>query len=167
MGLRAFVATHRRASLVLGLVLAALFSFALFWFAPHKAFIDQRVEQAEPQGAVVLASGAFRSLEHETSGTARVLKQPDGRRMLRLENLKTSNGPELRVLLSSMAPSTDWSVYDDGAFLDVADLAGNVGSSNYDLPNDVDLSKYATVVVWCRRFGVGFGVAPLQSAPRP
>jgi hypothetical protein len=46
--------------------------------------------------------------------------------------------------------------------LDLGALKGNLGSSNYEIPANVDLSSFETAVIWCRRFSVGFGVAPLD-----
>lgn len=113
---------------------------------------------------VTLASGEFRSLEHRTAGGALVLELEDGTRFLRLEGLETSNGPDLRVYLSSVPVQDDWYVYDDAEFVDLGPLKGNIGSSNYGIPADVDLSGFESAVVWCRRFSVGFGVAPLNEA---
>lgn len=113
---------------------------------------------------VTVASGEFRSLEHGTAGTALVLELEDGTRFLRLEGLETSNGPDLRVYLSSEPAQDDWYVYDDEEFVDLGPLKGNIGSSNYEIPADVDLSVLESAVVWCRRFSVGFGVAPLEMA---
>src|SRR5262249_24833688 len=47
-------------------------------------------------------------------------------------------------------------------------LKGNVGDQNYELPADIDLAKYRAVTIWCKRFSVNFGTAPLtahQSSP--
>ena len=41
-------------------------------------------------------------------------------------------------------------------------LKGNVGDQNYDLPAGVDLTVYRSVTIWCRRFSVNFGTAPLS-----
>ncbi|MGH9531728.1 MAG: DM13 domain-containing protein, partial [Terriglobales bacterium] len=46
-------------------------------------------------------------------------------------------------------------------FVDLGALKGNQGDQNYDLPKDLDLSKYQSVSVWCKRFGVNFATAPL------
>jgi len=145
--------------------LAVAGAASLYWFQPHKLFFDSHAEAERPTEGGTLARGSFRSLEHQTSGNALLIELPDGRRLLRLEDLKTSNGPELRVYLSSVPAQDDWFVYDDGPFLDLGDLAGNVGSSNYELPAGVDPAPYISAVVWCRRFGVGFGVAPLARQP--
>jgi hypothetical protein len=115
-------------------------------------------------GLVTLTSGGFSSLEHETSGTALVIELEDGSRFLRLEDLETSNGPDLRVILTDQPVSDDWDVWDDGAYVDLGALKGNLGSSNYQIPGDVDLADFETAVIWCRRFSVGFGVAPLEPA---
>jgi hypothetical protein len=40
-------------------------------------------------------------------------------------------------------------------------IKGNMGDQNYTLGPDVDLSKYRAVSVWCKRFSVNFGAAPL------
>jgi hypothetical protein len=101
-------------------------------------------------------------LEHDASGRAIVVELADGRRFLRLEDLATSNGPDLRVYLTDRPLSDDLFVWDDGAFVDLGALKGNVGSSNYEIGADLDLSRFRTAVVWCRRFTVGFGVAPLH-----
>jgi Electron transfer DM13 len=114
-------------------------------------------------GSTTLASGPFSGLEHATTGTALVVELSDGRRFLRLEDLETSNGPDLRVILSDQPPSDDWHVWDDGRYLDLGALKGNLGSSNYEIPAGVDLAGLQTAVIWCRRFSVGFGVAPLQA----
>jgi hypothetical protein len=111
----------------------------------------------------VLLSGAFRGLEHETSGMARVLEGADGARTLRLERLRTSNGPELVVMLSATPASDDsWTSYGEGETLVLGPLKGNLGSQNYEIPAGTDLSRWRSVVVWCQRFSVAFGAAPLD-----
>jgi hypothetical protein len=116
---------------------------------------------SRPPRLEVLAQGEFRSLEHSSSGTAKLLRLPTGDRYLRFEDLDTSNGPDLVVYLSPKPASDEWGGWDEGAFLDLGSLKGNVGDQNYLLPADTDLSKYQSAVIWCRRFKVGFAVAPL------
>src|ERR687892_591429 len=120
-------------------------------------------EPAPDAGQVMLAAGRFISLEHETTGRALVLETADGRRFLRFEGFETSNGPDLLVYLSSKEPSgtDDWHGYDQD-FVDLGVLKGNVGSQNYRIPDGVDLDRYSTAVVWCRRFEVGFAAAVLS-----
>jgi len=90
-----------------------------------------------------------------------LIKLAGGGRILRLENLATSNGPDLRVYLSTTPASSDWHGYDRD-YVDLGALKGNLGNQNYALPDGVDLSRYRSAVIWCRQFSVGFAVAPLS-----
>ncbi len=116
----------------------------------------------------VLATGTFVSHEHGTTGTVRVLGLADGRRVLRIEGLETSNGPDLRVWLSDAPVLTGrrgWFVFDDGDHVDLGELAGNRGDQNYEIPAEVDLDRLRSVSVWCARFRVSFGAAALTANP--
>ena len=174
---RAFVATHPALVWTALLVAVALVVFVVVWFQPQKLVIDERADEPIPVAQPsetdsnesgsprvrpqIFATGSFQSLEHTTSGTAEVIALPDGRRFLRFEDLETSNGPDLRVYLSEVPASDDWYAYGEG-YVDLGALKANLGDQNYEIPTDVDLSKYVSAVIWCRRFSVGFGVAPLE-----
>ena len=112
---------------------------------------------ARRQGPVELASGRFRSHEHATSGTARVVRAADGRRFLTLTRFATSPGPDLRVRLVP-AGTSDGGV--DGA-VDLGGLKGNRGDQQYAIPRGVDAPGRA-VVIWCRAFSAPFGSATLD-----
>jgi hypothetical protein len=180
MAVGSAIRRHPGRTAAIAAALVGLGAFAIYWFGPQYLFIDRRVSEAVPTvgaavdspgpaggaaaGPVILAEGEFVGLEHDSSGRAAILELPDGSRYLRLEELDTSNGPDLRVYLSDAPASDDWYVYDDGEFLDLGALKGNMGSSNYEIAAGVDLSRYESAVVWCRRFSVGFAVAPLEPA---
>ena len=149
----------------LGLVVVAglLFGAGTYWFAPWKLVVDERVAEAAPAAPRVIAGGLFRGLEHETSGSAMVLESGGGL-MLRLEDLRTSNGPDLAVILSPTAASEDsWTAYGQGDIVVLGALKGNLGSQNYTLPAGIELGRYRSAVIWCRRFHVAFGAAPLSA----
>ena len=121
-------------------------------------------EGQPPSEPVTLASGELISHEHGTSGTVRILELPDGSRVLRIEDLDTDNGPDLKVWLTD-APVIDgpdgWFVFDDGQYADLGSLKGNKGSQNYAIPADVDLAELTSLTIWCDRFNVSFGAAAL------
>lgn len=81
-------------------------------------------------------------------------------RFLRFEDFETDNGPDLNVYLTTADADDDEGLFDDD-FVDLGNLKGNIGSQNYELPPDVDLERYDTVVIWCVRFAVAFGAADL------
>lgn len=118
----------------------------------------------EPAGPVALATGSFEGRnDYAVAGEATFYELADGSRTLRFEDLEADNGPDLYVYLTSASGSdSDGAITDD--FIDLGVLKGNIGSQNYELPADVDLERYDTVVIWCLRFNVGFGTADLVAS---
>lgn len=113
----------------------------------------------------VVGQGRFVDGEHATSGTARVLELADGTTVLRLEGFSASDGPDVVVWLTDQpAGGDDWHRYDDGRFVPLGALKGTDGNQNYTVPPGTDLSGLTSVVIWCDRFDVAFGSAPIRSA---
>jgi Electron transfer DM13 len=108
-----------------------------------------------------LAAGAFLTQEHETSGQAAVIQLPDGSRVLRLTNLATSDGPDLHIWLTDATAGGEWGKYDDGRHVKLGELKATHGNQNYAIPADASLNGLRSVVIWCDRFNVAFGSAPL------
>jgi hypothetical protein len=94
---------------------------------------------------------------HNAEGMAKVLPLQDGGNILRLENLHVTNGPDLYVYLATDKSASD--------FVSLGKLKANNGNQNYDIPTETDLTKYDTVLIWCRPFSVLFGSAELALAP--
>ncbi len=46
--------------------------------------------------------------------------------------------------------------------IDLGSLKGNVGDQNYEIPADVDLSEYQSIVIYCQPFHVVFSIATLN-----
>lgn len=173
---------------VAAVLLAVVLGVLLYLFQPWRLFTTVEVNEAEPTVAApataggepaaaggegtpaarkpkVLATGTFISHEHSTSGKVRVLELADGSRVLRIEDLDTSDGPDLRVWLSDqpVKEGTDgWFVFDDGKWLELGELKGNKGNANYPIPPDADLDTLKSVSIWCKRFSVSFGAAALS-----
>jgi hypothetical protein len=115
-------------------------------------------EADAPAEIVTLVSGTFTGLgSYSGGGDAVVLNDGTEQRFLRFEeNFETSNGPDLNVYLT-----VGGDVGNAAGYVDLGDLRGNIGSQNYEIPVEVDLGQFDTVVIWCVRFGVGFAEAPL------
>jgi hypothetical protein len=91
---------------------------------------------------------------HNAEGMAKVIPLQDGSNILRLEDLRVTNGPDLYVYLATDKSASD--------FVNVGKLKANNGNQNYDIPTETDLTKYNTVLIWCRPFSVLFGSAELE-----
>lgn len=154
----------RKTMVVLAL---AIFGFAAWYaFRPERLFINQKVNEQFPTASAAsnkLASGQFHSGAHETKGTATVFQLADGKKTLRLTDFATSNGPDVHVYLVASNDAKDDDTVKNAGFIDVGNLKGNIGDQNYELPAGVDLAKYRAVTIWCKRFSVNFGTAPLMN----
>lgn len=183
---------HKPLTWVALVALAGAGAFGLYWFQPWKLVVDERVDEAlsspapvaaptiapaprspsasptpEPAGPALVSESEFISHEHTTTGTARVIRLPDGSHQLELVGLDTSNGPDLRVWLTDqpvIEGRDGWHVFDDGAWVELGELKGNQGDQVYDLPDDVDPADYTSVSIWCLRFSVSFGAATVDAA---
>ena len=149
------------------LVLIIVGAGAWYAFRPERIFINQRVNEQFPTASAAtnqLASGQFHSGAHETKGMATVFQLADNKRTLRLTNFQTSNGPDVHVYLVAAADAKDNDTVTKAEVVDLGSMKGNIGDQNYELPANADLSKYRAVTIWCKRFSVNFGTAPLNSA---
>jgi hypothetical protein len=90
---------------------------------------------------------------HNTEGVAKIIQLADGTDILRSENFKATNGPDLYVYLSTDKTNAD--------IVNLGRLKGNIGNQNYLIPADTDITKYNTALIWCRAFSVIFGSAQL------
>ncbi|KAA1417027.1 DM13 domain-containing protein [Nocardioides humilatus] len=179
-------------------VFALVVLVGLLVFQPWLLFIDDEVDEADETGQVVataseglsqtafptdepsasdsgeprrveLAAADFIDGEHGTSGRAILYLRDDGTRYLRLEDLDTSNGPDLHVWITDQRSGGDcggcfgsWMSYDDGRYVELGDLKGNQGSQNYEIPADANLGGMKSVVIWCDQFNVAFGTADIS-----
>jgi hypothetical protein len=152
--------------IVIGVGIVVL-AIAWYAFRPELLFVNNQVNEQFPMdtsaasGPMSLARGNFKSLAHETKGVATIYKLADGKQTLRLTDFETSNGPDVHVYLTAAEVAKGSDAVKAAGFVDLGSMKGNKGDQNYDVPADVDLTKYKTVTIWCARFGVNFGLAPL------
>src|SRR5262245_6579564 len=154
----------------IGVGLAAVLLVGWAVFRPERLFVNRTVSEGFPaaprsaaagsQSPVQLFSGQFKGYAHPTDGTASIY-QMDSKRILRLTNFRTSNGPDVHVYLIAAPDATDDATVKNAAFVDLGILKGNNGDQNYDVPDSENLETYRAVTIWCKRFNVNFGTAPL------
>jgi electron transfer DM13 len=150
-----------------------------YLFRPELLFVNKKVNETlttsgagvsegmtmgAPAGPAALLSGQFHSVAHETKGTATIHDLGGGHRVLRLTNFATSNGPDVRVYLVAASDASDNASVTKAGFVELGKLKGNQGDQNYDVPSDLDLTRYRAVTIWCHRFNVNFATAPLTPA---
>lgn len=108
----------------------------------------QRTEEGAPTFGSVQGT-----LGHPASGSVRII-EAEGKTFVRYENYKTINGPDIFVYLANDLDAKD--------FVNLGRVKATEGNINYEVPPDVDASKYRYVLTWCRAFGVLFNYAQLR-----
>lgn len=93
---------------------------------------------------------------HNAEGKAKILTLSDGSQIIRLEDFRSTNGPDVHLYLSTNKQASD--------FIDLGRLKANIGNQNYQIPVNTDYNKYNYVLIWCQPFSVLFGSAQLSSS---
>jgi hypothetical protein len=171
----------RKRNALIGLAIVVV-AGGWYAFRPERLFVDQTVNESLDSvtsagamsggamsggatgAAATLAMGTFHSNAHDTKGNAAVIDLGGGRRVLRLTNFATSNGPDVRIYLVAAADVPDDGTFKSSGRVELGVMKGNIGDQNYEIPASIDLANYRTVTVWCRRFSVNFGSAPLTAS---
>ena len=107
--------------------------------------IDKQQSNATTTTVSKIMTGSFIGAGdgfHNAEGLAKVIPLGDGRTILRLENFKSTNGPNVHLYLATDKAASN--------FIDLGRLKANNGNQNYNIPNGTDLAKYNMVLIWCR-----------------
>jgi Electron transfer DM13 len=127
--------------------------------APPSDATDAKADKPEPDkpsGPVELSQGDFVGVDgHSAAGVATVVRDPEGNRSLTFTGFNVDPGPGVVVWLTQSGDDLDDRI-------ELGGLKGNVGDQEYAVPDDADLRKYDTVVLYCTPFTVRIAVAPLS-----
>ena len=140
-------------------VVAIIVGISITYASP--LFYDTEINESIPitmmkEDTPQLYDGVFVGVNdgvHNAEGQSKVIFLDDGREILRLEDFKSTNGPDLYVYLSTDTDATD--------IVNLGKLKANVGNQNYEIPEGTDLKKYNKVLIWCKSFSVLFGSSEL------
>lgn len=137
-----------------------------FWYLFSPLWIDQVVSEALPDELMVsvLSSGSFQDADraHQGEGLAQLLQSATGAHLMRFTDFEVTNGPDLEVwLVEDPTPFSSGAVL-NSQWVSLGQLKGNIGDQTYTIPEDVDVGRFGSVVIWCEQFSVLFSVATLQ-----
>lgn len=130
------------------------------------AEIETKVTELMPTTPISpkrIASGRFVDADarHQGRGDLSLYATDSNDHLLRIENLRVTNGPNLVIYLSKHHnPKSAADVLQED-YLSLGKLKGNIGNQNYPLPKDTKVADYHSVVIWCELFGVLFSPATL------
>lgn len=132
------------------------------------AEIEQQVDEVRTsamESAVAIKRGQFRDGDrfHSGTGSAAIYRLSDGAYVLRFEDFRVTNGPDLRVLISPHPdPESSGDATAEG-YVELGELKGNVGPQNYFFPNGLEPDDFQSVIIYCKPFRVVFSVASLSN----
>ena len=131
-------------------------------FAIAAAAVSLLSGVAFAQNGNIVTTGKFHGAAHKTSGRATIYSV-GGKETLRLTNFKTSNGPDVHVVLIAASDAQDNENFLDKSVerVELGKLKGNEGDQDYTIPSGTDLTKFKAVSIYCERFNANFGAAPL------
>jgi hypothetical protein len=152
----------KKKMMIVGATLALLAVLGFLYYALSPLFKTVYLDESLPvsvtselkEEVLMKASPLVGTVGHIATGTVRIV-DVEGKKVLRYEDFKTTNGPDLFVYLSNDLKATE--------FVNLGALKATEGNVNYDIPAEVDLSKYKYALVWCKQFGVLFNYAALEA----
>ncbi|GBF79111.1 DM13 domain-containing protein [Aphanothece sacrum] len=106
--------------------------------------------------------GTFVKAEAPTTGTAKIVKE-GGQNYLEIDSAFSTNdqAPDLHVLLDPNAnPPKSYS--NMNGYVNLGKLHKVKGAQRYPIPSAIDLSKFKSVVIWCRMANATMGYATLK-----
>ena len=95
-----------------------------------------------------------------TTGKIKLINENGNRYIEFDQSFSTDNGPDLKVILHRDKSVT--SRIGESDYLEIAPLKSFSGTQRYLIPEEVDLSQYSSLAIWCRQFNVTFGYANLS-----
>jgi hypothetical protein len=121
-------------------------------------------EQEAALGPELLNTGLFvdGASGHHGQGTVSIYEMPNGSHALVLDPFEVTEGAHLHVI---MAASPDPRSREDvlgGPYLDLGELKSDSGPQTYELPLEVALEQYKSVVIYSAAFDVIFSYASLE-----
>jgi hypothetical protein len=151
-----------RKKILITIVIVAAIAIPIGIYTISPLFISATVNEPLPLTATIpkekTLSGVFKGVGdgfHNAEGNVSIISSTDGSKILRLENFKSTNGPNVHVYLSTDNHATN--------FVDLGKLKANNGNQNYNVPIGTDITKHNVVLIWCKDFSVLFGSAALMT----
>ncbi len=111
--------------------------------------------------------------DYDIAGEWEIVSRDNARFIVFDEDFATTAGPDLRIYLSTM-PIADIGDNDvkPPSSIEIAILKSNKGAQEYALPANIDLDKYSSMLIHCKRHahlwgGAALGAAPITVTPDP
>lgn len=150
----------RRLQIAAAVVVIGGLAFA--WWTISPLFLTVTVQETggAATGGTVLVRGELQFVDDVHKGTGPVLiVEEGGKRFVRFQDVVIQNGPDLQVYLGRGSGGA----YDGNRDFHLGALKATNGTFTYEIPANVRVDDYKSVIVWCRAFFVLFTYADLKA----
>ncbi|OLS22587.1 MAG: hypothetical protein HeimC2_29130 [Candidatus Heimdallarchaeota archaeon LC_2] len=165
----------KQTAIVFFLIMTIILSLVGWWlisplFLPGESLnedlsqFDDIIPEQMTSEFTLLFTGEFVKIDnnHKGSGNIRIVNSIDGDLILIFDEVEISNGPALKVYLSSKS-SFSGTGDNAGDYISLGDLRANIGNFTMEIPSNTIISNYNSVLIWCEPFAVVFTWATLIS----
>ena len=157
--------------LLLKLGIASLVSTGAIASLAPASFSSESIQENLQRSRLILTqtallSGEFVAAEAPTTGTAKIVDE-DGQKYLEIDSAFSTNdqAPDLQILLDTVEePPATYEAADSTRYLNLGGIKSVTGEQRYPIPDFIDPSQFASVVVWCRMANATMGYAPLDNS---
>lgn len=113
-----------------------------------------------------LFNGRWKANSYFTTfeGAWDIIKNKDKILLVLADDFKAKKAPDLKIFLSKLeldAINGD-NASDESTSVLVANLNQYKGKSTYEIPKEIDLSEYKTILVHCKKYSKFWGGSPLK-----
>ena len=109
-----------------------------------------------------IASGGWVEKGYAINGGWSIVERDNKRFIVFDDKFKTRKGPDLKVYLSRLPIDTIRDSEVDESSLKISPLKSNKGKQEYEIPGDVNLDEYASLLVHCEAYSHLWGGGSLE-----
>ncbi len=107
--------------------------------------------------AEILTTGNLVEKQKSISGGWSIEKDGEYRYEILADDFKSKNGPDLKIFLSPISLSEVTGKTATKGSVMVAELKTTKGAQKYSIPDDIDLSKYKSLLIHCEKYSILWG----------
>jgi hypothetical protein len=136
------------------------------WTVAVEQQIDTPLVEPAPaalSAAKVVGTGNLYNVDRAGEGTLKIYEMGNGTRLIRLENFFVTISSDLEIGLSELAAPRSSDEVAQAPFKVVSALKATVGNMNYDVPKDIDVTKYKSIVIWSETSRSAYAAASIQT----
>jgi hypothetical protein len=134
-----------------------------------KIGVDQQVDvplvEPAPAGlaaAKVIGTAKLYNVDKVGEGTAKIYDMGNGAQLIRLEDFFVTINSDLEIRLTDLSQPKSTAEVENAPYKLVAPLKATVGTMNYEVPKDIDVTKFKSIVIWCEITRNAYAAATIQ-----